>query len=148
MHLYRLQGVLSLCFIKIAKLIKLQRSRLKCTRDCCYIIKYKILIKHKVLLVAAPTVWTPWWWCKYIETFRSTYDIYIYSYDKTNEIHSFLKFIFGIELYMFRTVSLFSLYIIRSPALYTQQNLYEIYLLLCVQCWTPDDGQRQTVRNM
>jgi len=30
----------------------------------------------------------------------------------------FLKFIFGIELYMFRTVSLYS---IRSLALYTQQ---------------------------
>ena len=37
---------------------------------------------------------------------------------KTNEMHQFLKFIFGIELYMFRTVSLS---IIRSLALYTQQ---------------------------
>jgi len=24
----------------------------------------------------------------------------------------------------------------------SQQNLYDIYLLLCVQCYTPDDGQR------
>jgi len=40
------------------------------------------------------------------------------SYNKTNEMHKFLKFIFGIELYMFRTVSLS---IIRSLALYTQQ---------------------------
>ena len=24
----------------------------------------------------------------------------------------------------------------------SQHNLYDIYLLLCVQCWTPDDGQR------
>jgi hypothetical protein len=23
----------------------------------------------------------------------------------------------------------------------SQHNLYDIYLLLCVQCWTPDDGQ-------
>jgi len=23
-----------------------------------------------------------------------------------------------------------------------QHNLYDLYLLLCVQCWTPDDGQR------
>ena len=30
----------------------------------------------------------------------------IYSYNKTNEKHYFLKFIFGIRLYMFRTVSL------------------------------------------
>ena len=65
-------------------------------------------------------------------------------------MYLFLKFIFGIELYMFRTVSL---YIIRSLALYTQQcadcllagsgcsiliplassqhNLYDINLLLC-----------------
>ena len=24
----------------------------------------------------------------------------------------------------------------------SQHNLYDIYLLLCIQCWTPDDGQR------
>ena len=24
----------------------------------------------------------------------------------------------------------------------SQHNLYDIYLLQCVQCWTPDDGQR------
>jgi len=41
----------------------------------------------------------------------------IYSYNKTNDIHKFLKFIFGIELYMFQTVSLS---IIRSLALYTR----------------------------
>jgi hypothetical protein len=72
-------------------------------------------------------------------------------------MHKFLKFMFGIELYIFRTGSLS---IIRSPALYTQEyvyvitgyadcllassqhNLYDIYLLLCIQCWTADDGQR------
>ena len=37
---------------------------------------------------------------------------------KTNEIHKFLKFIFGIELYMFRTSFLS---IIRSLVLYIQQ---------------------------
>jgi len=42
----------------------------------------------------------------------------INSYNKTNEMHRFFKFIFGIELYMFRTVSLS---IISSLALYTQQ---------------------------
>jgi len=40
------------------------------------------------------------------------------SYNKTNEMHYFLKFIFGIEIYMFRTGFLS---IIRSLALYTQQ---------------------------
>jgi len=52
---------------------------------------------------------------------------------KTNWIHYLLKFIFGIKLYMFRTVPLS---IIRSFSLYTQQwfmcwqlsaNLYDIY---------------------
>ena len=28
------------------------------------------------------------------------------------------------------------------PLASNQHNLYDIYLLLCVQCWTPDDGQR------
>ena len=44
--------------------------------------------------------------------------IVIHSYNKTNEMHEFLKFILGIELYMSRTVSLS---IIRILVLYTQQ---------------------------
>jgi len=44
--------------------------------------------------------------------------ILTYSYNKTNEMHQFLKFIFGIELYMFRTGFLS---IIRSLVLNTQQ---------------------------
>jgi len=39
----------------------------------------------------------------------------------------FLKFIFGIEFYMFRTVSLS---IIRSLALNTQQQVYVIQVIL------------------
>jgi hypothetical protein len=50
-------------------------------------------------------------------TFRGPY-LVIYSYNKTNKVYQFLKFIFGIELYMFRAVSQ---YIISSLALYTQQ---------------------------
>ena len=45
--------------------------------------------------------------------------IVIYSYNKTNEMHKFLKFIFGIELYMFQTDFLS---IIMSLVLYTQQQ--------------------------
>ena len=30
----------------------------------------------------------------------------------------------------------------------SQRNLYEIYLLLCVQCWTPDDGQRDCPKHV
>ena len=44
--------------------------------------------------------------------------IVMFSYNKTNEMHQFLKFIFGIKLYMFRTGFLS---IIRSLVLYTQQ---------------------------
>jgi hypothetical protein len=51
----------------------------------------------------------------------------IYSYIKTNEMHLFLKFIFGIEFYMFRTVSLS---IIRSFSVYTQQYVYVIQVTL------------------
>ena len=30
----------------------------------------------------------------------------------------------------------------------SQQNLYDIYLLLCVQCYTPDDGQRNCPKHV
>jgi hypothetical protein len=42
----------------------------------------------------------------------------IYSYNKTNKMHYFLKFIFGIEPYMFQTGFLS---VIMRLALYTQQ---------------------------
>ena len=42
-------------------------------------------------------------------------------------MHQFLKFIFGIELYMFRTGFLS---IIRSPVLYTQQWVCAIQVML------------------
>ena len=38
--------------------------------------------------------------------------------------------------------------IVRSLALYTQQNLYDIYLLLCVQWKTPDDAQRNCLKHV
>jgi hypothetical protein len=42
----------------------------------------------------------------------------MYLYNETNEMHEFLKFIFGIELYMFHTGFLS---VIRSLVPYTQQ---------------------------
>ena len=61
-------------------------------------------------------------------------------------MHWFLKFIFGMKPYMFRT---FPLSIIRSFSLYTQQwymshnkPVWHIPLLY-VQWKTPDDGQRK-----
>jgi hypothetical protein len=44
-------------------------------------------------------------------------------------MHKFLKFIIGIELYMFRTVSLS---IARSLALHSQQYVYVIQVMLTV----------------
>jgi hypothetical protein len=81
--------------------------------------------------------------------------IVIHSCNKTNEMHQFLKFIFGIEIYIFRTGFLS---IIRSLVLYTtigicrtgyadclassQHKFYDIHLLLRIQYQTPDDGQK------
>jgi len=62
--------------------------------------------------------------------------IVIYSYNKTKDMHQFLKFIFGIELYMFRAVSLS---IIRSLVLYTQQQEYVIQVML-ISCKRDQDG--------
>jgi len=45
----------------------------------------------------------------------------MYFYSKTNQMHQFLKFYFGITLYMFRTVFP---PIIRSSRLYIQQQVY------------------------
>jgi hypothetical protein len=64
-------------------------------------------------------------------------------------VHSFLKFIFGIKLYMFRTVPLS---IIRSFSLYTQQwyksaNLYGIYHC-CIYIKELLMMDRGTVRNI
>ena len=58
--------------------------------------------------------------------------IVIYSYNKTNQIHKFLEFIFGIELYMFWTVSLS---IIKSFSLYIEQQVYvmQVVLTTCYQ---------------
>jgi hypothetical protein len=34
------------------------------------------------------------------------------------------------------------------PTASSRYNLYDIYLLLCVQCWTPDDGQRNCPKHV
>ena len=89
------------------------------------------------------------------------------SYNKTNQIHWFLKFILGLKFYTFHTVPLS---IIRSFSLYTQQ-WYVIQVCwqlasgirmeswscsqavwhipwLCVQWKTPDDGQRNCPKHV
>jgi hypothetical protein len=76
--------------------------------------------------------------------------------------------VYWISLYMFRTVFPS---IIRSSRLYTQHhvcliqvswllasahepaskqstNLYDIYLMLCVQSWTPDDGRKDRAKHV
>jgi len=57
-------------------------------------------------------------------------------------MHWFFKFIFGIKLYIFRTVPLS---IISSFSLYTQQCHTG---LLCVQWKTTDDGQRNCLKHV
>ena len=64
-------------------------------------------------------------------------------------MNKFLKFIFGIKLYMFRAVPLS---IIRRFSLYTAMA-YVIQVcwhmpLLCVQWKTPDDGQRNCSKHV
>jgi len=69
-------------------------------------------------------------------------------------------FYFGTTLYMFRTVFPF---IIRSIRLYIQhhtiqvlwllaskqpQNLYDIYLMLYVESYTPDDGRKDRPKHV
>jgi len=75
-------------------------------------------------------------------------------------MHNF--WVYWLSLYTFRTVFLS---IIRSSRLYTQHqvyviqvswllaseqstNLYDIYLVLCVQSWTPDDGQKDRPKHV
>jgi hypothetical protein len=98
--------------------------------------------------------------------------IVIYIYSETNYMHNFL--VYWISLHMFRMV-LPS--IIRSWRLYTQHqayviqvswllssghkmelhlmpaskqstNLHDIYLMLCVQPWTPDDGRKDRPKHV
>jgi len=62
-------------------------------------------------------------------------------------MHWFLRFVFGIKFYMFRTVPLS---IIRRFSLYTQQCYMYVWhtLLLCVHRKTPDDGQRNCPKHV
>ena len=53
-------------------------------------------------------------------------------------MHQFLEFIFGVKLYMFRTVSL---------SITWSLALYDIYHC-CVQWKTPDDGQRNCPKHV
>jgi len=89
--------------------------------------------------------------------------IHVCSHNTTKLKHQFLKFIFGIKLYMFRTIPLS---IIRNFSLYTTTMVYVIQVcwqlasrirtlrpvwhtpLLCVQWKTPDDGQRNCPKHV
>jgi len=70
-------------------------------------------------------------------------------------MHWFLKFIFGIKLYMFRTVplSIISSFSINTQHWYMSYNFVDRkpvwhIPLLCVQWKTPDDGQRNCPKNV
>ena len=71
-----------------------------------------------------------------------------HSYNKTNLMHQFLKFIFGIKLYIFRAVPRTN---IRSLLTACQQAVSKPVWhipLLCVQWKTPDDGQRNCPKHV
>ena len=57
----------------------------------------------------------------------------IYSCNKTNDMHQYLKFIFVLGLYVFRTVSLS---IIRSLALNTQRYIQVIIIIIIIIIFT------------
>jgi len=85
--------------------------------------------------------------------------IVIYFYSKTNWMHKFM--VYWISLYMFRTVFPS---IIRSSRLYIDHQVYviqvswllasghemelNIYLMLYVQSWTPDDGWKDRPKHV
>jgi len=61
-------------------------------------------------------------------------------------------FYFGTTLYMFRTVCLSTIkYVIQVLWLLASkqpQNLYDIYLMLYIQFYTPDDGRRDRPKHV
>ena len=69
------------------------------------------------------------------------------SYNKTNYMYKFLKFIFGLKLYMFRTVPLS----IIVPSCSCSQAVCKLVWhmpLLCLQWKTPHDGQRKRPKHV
>ena len=60
-------------------------------------------------------------------------------------MHQFLKLIFGIKLYMFRTVPL---PIIGGFSLYTQKWFMSYRFAVCGQWKTPDDGQKNCPKHI
>jgi len=71
-----------------------------------------------------------------------------YAYNKTNDMHYFLKFIFGIELYMFRTVSLSIIRSCSSILIPLASSQHILYVLLCVHSAKFLMMDRETARNM
>ena len=69
----------------------------------------------------------------------------LYSCNRTNKMHLFLKFIFGIKLYVFRTVPLS---IVRSFFTIHTANLYDTYHCCVYSEKTPDDGQRNCPKHV
>ena len=65
-------------------------------------------------------------------------------------MHKFLKIILEMFRFPLSTIRSFSLYTLfhSDPARKLSANLYDIYLLLCVQWKTPDDGQRNCPKHV
>jgi hypothetical protein len=71
--------------------------------------------------------------------------IVINSYNKTNQMHKLLKFIFGIKLYMFRTVPRS---IVRSFSLYeyTQQWYMSYRFAIRIRTFRPDPDRKLSAK--
>ena len=84
----------------------------------------------------------------FVHLLSQCFNYHLSSYNKANYVNKFLKFIFGIKLYMFWTVPL---PIIRSLLTALKQavskHVWHIPLL-SVQWKTPDDGQRNRPKHI
>jgi hypothetical protein len=114
---------LFICCILYIKGVKRELFVFNCAVTCS-LFSHSLRHKHEKsddLLKVTPYIKTRISISRLIKDINLTFRgqcIMIYPYNKTKEVHWFPKFIFGIEFYTFRTVSLS---IIRSLALYTQQ---------------------------
>jgi hypothetical protein len=124
----------------------MSRTWRHCRRRRCDDLQSQF-ISYSLMITKYLMIWDLWTYLWLVQTICDWRPDYC-SYNKTNEMHQFLKSIFGIELYIFRRGFLS---IIRSLVLYTQQEVYAIKVMLtacCVYSARLLKMDRKPVRNM